>query len=210
MPPGTSFARARAPQGPWSTDMGETPRIDLTQRFEFASAFAFTLHDGQRRKGNGVPYYAHLMAVAATVLDFGGDEDTAIAAMLHDAVERIAAIVLAVSDCVGEPKPPWPARKAAYVARLAVAPPAAKLVAAADKLHNLRCTVADVRAHGDAAMLKFNAPSADILAYYDGCLAAVRDGVPSALAAELERTLAELRALVAAPAPSPFAPAAPA
>lgn len=208
--------------------MGETPRIDLTQRFEFASAFAFTLHDGQRRKGNGVPYYAHLMAVAATVLDFGGDEDTAIAAMLHDAVEdqggartlteiearygeRIAAIVLAVSDCVGEPKPPWPARKAAYVARLAVAPPAAKLVAAADKLHNLRCTVADVRAHGDAAMLKFNAPSADILAYYDGCLAAVRDGVPPALATELERRLAELRALVAAPAPLlPFAPAAPA
>lgn len=205
--------------------MRETRDVDLTHRFGFASTFAFTLHKGQRRKGNGIPYYAHLMAVAATVLDFGGDEDTAIAAMLHDAVEdqggvralkqiesrygeRVAAIVLAVSDCVEAPKPPWAKRKAAYVARLAVASPAAKLVAAADKLHNLRCTVADVRAQGNAAMLKFNAPAADVLAYYDGCLDAVREGVPPALAAALDGTLAELRALLAMPATSTFASAA--
>ena len=199
--------------------MPEIRHVDLTQRFALAEAHAFALHTGQRRKGNGVPYYAHLMAVTATVLDFGGDEDVAIAAMLHDAVEdqggartageiearygrRIAEIVLAVSDCVEAPKPPWAKRKAAYVARLSASTRDAKLVAAADKLHNLRCTVADVRAQGRSAMLKFNAPPADVLAYYDACLAAVRDGVPQALAAELDRALAELRTLLAMPGPS--------
>lgn len=205
--------------------MSDIRHVDLTQRFAFAEAFAFALHNGQRRKGNGVPYYAHLMAVTATVLDFGGDEDVAIAAMLHDAVEdqggariareietrygrRVAGIALAVSDCVEAPKPPWTKRKAAYVARLAAASGDAKLVAAADKLHNLRCTVADVRAHGPAAMLKFNAPPADILAYYDACLAAVRGGVPQALSVELDWVLAELRALLAMPGPAEFGHAA--
>lgn len=200
--------------------------VDLTRRFGFASTFAFTLHNGQRRKGSGVPYCAHLMAVAATVLDFGGDEDAAIAAMLHDAVEdqggarilkeiesrygkRVAAIVFAVSDCVEAPKPPWARRKRAYLARLAGASREAKLVAAADKLHNLRCTIADVRAQGSAAMLKFNAPVVDLLAYYDGCLAAVRDGVPAGLATELDWALAELRALLALPGRPGFAAARP-
>ena len=196
--------------------MKDRHHVHLTQRFAFANTFAFTLHDGQRRKDSGVPYYAHLMAVTATVLDFGGDEDTAMAAVLHDAVEdqggarilkeiedrcgaRVAGIVLEVSDSVETPKAPWPKRKTAYLARLAGASREAKLVAAADKLHNLRCTIADVRAQGSAAMLKFNAPADDLLAYYDGCLAAVRDGVPAGLAIELDRVLAELRALLALP-----------
>lgn len=202
--------------------MSSAPRTDLTQRLGFAVSFALTLHNGQRRKGNDVPYFAHLMAVTATVLDFGGDEDAAIAAILHDAVEdqggrrilaliderygkRVAGLVLAVSDCVEPPKPPWARRKAAYLARLARAVPEAKLIAAADKLHNLRCTVADVRVQGPAAMLKFNAPAGDIVAYYDACLHAVRDAIAPPLAYELDATLAELRMLLALPAPTAFA-----
>ena len=196
--------------------MEDRRHVDLAQRFAFANTFAFTLHEGQRRKGGGVPYYARPMAVTATVLDFGGDEDTAIAALRHDAVEdrsgarileeiedrrgtRVAGIVLEVSDCVETPKAPWPKRKAAHLARPAGASREAKLVAATDRLHNLRCAIADVRARGSAAMLTFNAPAADLLAYYEGCLAAVRDGVPAALAIELDRTLAELRVLLALP-----------
>lgn len=206
--------------------MHETAHVNLTRRFGFAEAFAFVLHNGQRRKGNGVPYHAHLMAVTATVLDHGGDEDTAIAALLHDAVEdqggrriletiherygkHVADMVLAVSDCVEAPKPAWAKRKAHYVARLADAPPGAKLIAAADKLHNLRCTVADVRTSGRSAMLKFNAPAADIVAYYDACLVAVADGIPPALLMELGWTLAELRMLLALPEPVPFPRATP-
>ncbi|MEO8486222.1 MAG: HD domain-containing protein [Betaproteobacteria bacterium] len=201
--------------------MRNASHVDLTQRFGFASAFALTLHNGQRRKGSGVPYYAHLMAVAASVLDHGGDEDMAIAALLHDAVEDqggrrilemirerygkgVADIVLAVSDCVEAPKPPWAKRKADYIARLVHASVGAKLVAAADKLHNLRCTVADVRSDGVSAMLKFNAPAADIVAYYDACIAAVADGIPATLRSELDWTLAELRMLLAMPRPVPF------
>ncbi len=206
--------------------MTASPHVDLTQRFGFAESFAYVLHAGQRRKGNGVPYYAHLMAVTATVLDYGGSEDAAIAAMLHDAVEdqggsrilreiearygkHVAQTVLTVSDCVDPPKPPWAKRKADYVERLAAGSSDAKLVAAADKLHNLRCTVADVRAQGPAAMHKFNAPAVDIVAYYDACIDAVEGDVPPPLLAELDWTLAELRMLLALPQPATFPRRAP-
>lgn len=202
-------------------------QVDLTRRFGFAEAFAFTLHNGQRRKGNGVPYYAHLMAVTATVLDFGGSEDAAIAAMLHDAVEdqggsrilreiearygkHVAQVVLTVSDCVDPPKPPWSRRKADYVKRLAAGSRDAKIVAAADKLHNLRCTVADVREQGPAAMLKFNAPAVDLVAYYGACIGAVAGDIPKGLLEALDWTLAELRMLLSLPQPSAFRSGAPA
>jgi (p)ppGpp synthase/HD superfamily hydrolase len=186
----------------------------LTGRFDDALDFAHALHRDQTRKGKRVPYIAHLMAVAATVLDHGGDEEAAIAALLHDAIEDqggmrahatirarfgagVAGAVLALSDATVTPKPPWHERKAAYVAHLRGTSPAVKLVAAADKLHNLRCTVADVREHGPVAMEKFNAPPVAIVAYYDACLGAVRADVPRALAAEIERALDDLRALLA-------------
>jgi (p)ppGpp synthase/HD superfamily hydrolase len=220
MPPDVDAASPGG-TGPTEVRMTHPDRVVLTPDFSHACAFALHLHRDQRRKGGDVPYAAHLLAVAATVLDAGGDEVTAIAAVLHDAVEdhggivvaqaierrygkRVADLVLAVSDSEGEPKPPWAKRKAAYVARLARAAPAAKLIAAADKLHNLRCTVADVRRQGPGAMLKFNAPAIDIVAYYDACMAAIRDAVPRSLVEELDWTLAELKALLALPGPSSF------
>src|SRR5947209_18837865 len=112
----------------------------LTDRFDRALLYATHIHGGQTRKGTAIPYMAHLMAVAATVLEYGGAEDEAIAALLHDAVEdqggeprladirnrfgaRVAEIVRACSDSVtdtsaGEPKEDWHLRKVRYVAHL--------------------------------------------------------------------------------------------
>ena len=59
----------------------------LSSRFTSALAYAAELHQEQERKVSGVPYVAHLLRVAGIVLEYGGNEDEAIAALLHDAVE---------------------------------------------------------------------------------------------------------------------------
>lgn len=148
----------------------------LTQRFDDAVAYARTLHADDVRKGTTVPYLAHLLGVSSLVLEHGGDEDQAIAALLHDAAEdhggrarladiaarfgtRVAAIVEACSDSLvadRHHKAPWWPRKAAYLRALATEPPDALLVTAADKLHNARALVADHRRDGDALWARFN------------------------------------------------------
>ena len=165
----------------------------LNPRFDSAMAFALNLHREQRRKGSNVPYAAHLLGVCSIVLDHGGDEDEAIAALLHDAAEdqggwetlktielrygaRVAAIVNGCTDSYGEPKPVWRPRKEAYVARLVTANRSVKLVAASDKLHNLRSTVADLRRAGPETLVKFNASPRDQLWYYGACIDALGAG----------------------------------
>jgi (p)ppGpp synthase/HD superfamily hydrolase len=127
----------------------------LTRRFELALQFASGLHHSQCRKGTPIPYISHLMAVSALVLEAGGDEDLAIAALLHDAVEdqggaptlqiirrmfgdRVANVVMECSDTDREPKPPWRERKERYLTHLLSASADALLVSMADKLHNAR------------------------------------------------------------------------
>src|SRR4051794_14565870 len=136
--------------------------MESSSRFEDALVYATRLHAQQVRKGSGVPYIAHLLAVTAIAMEYGADEDTAIAALLHDAVEdqggaatreairrrfgeRVVAIVDGCTDTEVTPKPPWRARKDAYVAHVLVAPPDVRLVSAADKLHNARSILADYR-----------------------------------------------------------------
>jgi (p)ppGpp synthase/HD superfamily hydrolase len=158
----------------------------LTDRFADALTFAEGLHREQTRKGNDIPYVAHLMAVAATVLEWGGDEETAIAALLHDAVEdqggletatrirerfgdRVAGIVLACTDSVEvDPadKAPWEARKQKYVAKLASVNADVALVTASDKLHNLTAMIRDVRREGPATLKRFGAAPDRLLWYY--------------------------------------------
>ena len=140
----------------------------LTDRFSEALVFAEKLHREQTRKGNDIPYVAHLLAVAAMVLEYGGDEDTAIAALLHDAVEdqgglktrdeiegrfggRVAGIVMACTDSdSADPgaKSPWESRKRPHIEKLRSADRDVALVTAADKLHNLNAMIRDVRRHG--------------------------------------------------------------
>jgi (p)ppGpp synthase/HD superfamily hydrolase len=188
----------------------------LTERFQRAFSVASEVHATQERKGTRVPYLAHLMSVAALVLEHGGDEDAAIAGLLHDAVEdsrdgketqarirrefgeRIAGLVMGCSDAVavpGEAKPPWRERKEAYLKRLAGAKdPAVLLVSACDKLHNLRSILADLRA-GIYVWSRFNEKNpATQLWYYESLAACYHGKVAAGLSRELSRVIADVRA----------------
>jgi (p)ppGpp synthase/HD superfamily hydrolase len=184
----------------------------LSSRFEDALGYAARLHAEQVRKGTGVPYIAHLLAVTALALEYGADEETAIAALLHDAVEdqggaatleairqrfgaRVAEIVDGCSDTDVTPKPPWRARKEAYIAHVRVAPPDVRLVSAADKLHNARSILADYRVLGDALWDRFTGGKAGTLWYYRALVDAFRAAGPSPLVEELARVVDELAAL---------------
>lgn len=156
---------------------------DLTDRFNSAFVAAFNLHRDQKRKGTSTPYMAHLASVAALVLEMGGSEDEAIAALLHDAVEdqggmdthamirsafgsNVAQIVLECSDSFSDPKPPWKERKEKYLEHLAGASKSVKLVSLADKLHNSKSILNDLLLDGDETWSKFNGGRDGTLWYY--------------------------------------------
>ncbi len=186
----------------------------LSERFERAMVYAAQLHAKQRRKGSRVPYVSHLLATAALVLEHGGGEDEAIAALLHDAVEDqggqktlaairrrfgpiVADIVEGCSDTDVVPKPPWRPRKEAYLAHLRRAPAAVRLVSAADKLHNARTTVADLRLNGASVWERFHAGPGEQLWYYRSLVAIFTRQGPRPLARELERVVTEMAKLAA-------------
>ena len=187
----------------------------VSTRFEKALVFAARLHADQRRKGTPVPYISHLLIVAGMVLEQGGDEDAAIAALLHDAVEdrggkptlakirrrfgdRVAEIVEGCTDAFTTPKPPWRKRKEAYLAHLPQASAAVRLVAAADKLHNARATVADYRALGEAVWGHFNGGREGTLWFYRAMVDALRAGGSFPVVEELDRVVSELERLASA------------
>ena len=183
----------------------------MTDRLVEAFALAEVLHRAQRREGSGTPYIAHLMGVASIALEHGAEEDEAIAALLHDAVEDqggiptleriraqfgegVAAIVAACTDSTAEPRPPWRARKEAYLAKLAGAPRSVKLVSASDKLYNARSIVLDHRTAGEAIWTRFSGGRDGVRWYYGELPIALRGG-PEALVEELARTCAQVVAL---------------
>ncbi len=187
----------------------------LGPRFEDALLYAAKLHREQRRKGGDIPYVAHLLAVTSLVLEHGGDETEAIAAMLHDAIEdqggastreeirqrfgeRVCEIVDGCTDTEVTPKPPWRERKETFLARLAEADTSVALVVAADKLHNLRSVVAEYRRLGPALWSRFRGGREGSLWYYQRVGELLDGRAPSTLMAELRRTHAELEALMAA------------
>jgi (p)ppGpp synthase/HD superfamily hydrolase len=187
----------------------------LTDRFSEALKLAEHLHRGQTRKGNDIPYVAHLLAVAAIVLEYGADEDTAIAALLHDAVEdqggmataelirtrlgdRVADLVMHCSDSVTTRtavKAPWRQRKEDYLARLAMADADVALIAAADKLHNLTATIRDVRAEGRQTLQRFAEPD-HVLWYFASVADALEPHRAAVPLAELRSRIGELTALM--------------
>src|SRR5512136_2535718 len=187
----------------------------LSTRFEEALIFATRLHAHQVRKSTPVPYISHLLIVAGMVLEQGGDEDTAIAALLHDAVEdqggrqtlgeirrrfgdRVAEIVEECSDAFTFFKPPWRNRKDAYLAHLPQASAAVRLVSAADKLHNARTTVADYRALGEGLWERFNGGREGTLWFYRAMVEALQAGGSFPLVEELDRVVSELERLASA------------
>ena len=197
----------------------------LGPRYAEAVAWAIRLHADQVRKGTGIPYVAHVLAVSAIALEHGADEDVAIAAVLHDAVEdcggertrellaarfggRVAAIVDGCTEATVTPKPPWAARKAGYLDHLPAAADDVLLVSASDKLHNARSILADLRAVGDALWGRFSGGREGTLWYYRSLVAAYeRAGtVPPALLAELRGTVEAMEAAAgyrAEPHPAP-------
>lgn len=187
--------------------------MSLSARFDEALAYAHEAHRDQLRKGTRIPYISHLMAVAAIVLENGGDEDAAIAALLHDVIEdgggdaarreirrrcgqRVVGIVDECTDAEVIPKPPWRGRKEDYIARLRHASPQARLVTSADKLHNARTILADYRVVGEALWERFNAGRDEVLWYYRSLAAALKEGGATPLVEELERVVNELTRLV--------------
>jgi (p)ppGpp synthase/HD superfamily hydrolase len=188
--------------------------MGLTARFEEALVFATQLHAEQTRKGTVIPYISHLLAVTSIVLENDGNEDEAIGALLHDAIEdqggaatreeirrrfgnTVVAIVDGCTDAEVLPKPPWRARKEAYIAHLRHASPSVLLVSAADKLHNARTVLADYRVLGDDLWQRFNGGKEGTLWYYRSVTNALKDAGTNPVVEELERVVSKIERLAA-------------
>jgi (p)ppGpp synthase/HD superfamily hydrolase len=188
------------------------PIVKLGQRFERALVFASKKHAGQTRKKTQAPYISHLLIVAGLVLEAGGDEDLAIAALLHDTVEdcggapvlkeirrrfgkRVAHVVEGCTDTDETPKPPWRKRKEDYLKHLRTADADTRLVSAADKLHNARSVLTDYRAIGESVWERFAGQRAGTLWYYRALAREFRRRKSNRVIAELSRAVHELGAL---------------
>ena len=187
------------------------PKLGI--RLQRAFRYAAEQHAGQTRKQTAVPYLSHLMAVAALVLEAGGDEDMAIAALLHDVVEdcggmprlrevrkqfgtRVAKIVEGCTDAYVVPKPEWLERKKNYLREVKHADAETRLVSAADKLHNVRTILADYRRDGESVWKRFSGKKEGTLWYYRALSDEYRRRNPNRLTRELEIAVAELERAV--------------
>jgi (p)ppGpp synthase/HD superfamily hydrolase len=190
----------------------ELPTAVLGARFSEAVRWASMLHADQCRKGTRIAYASHLLGVVSLVLEDGGTEEDAIAAVLHDAVEdrgvaeaeirarfgeHVARVVAACSDGIDGPRDAtdWRQRKERYLQHLEHddLPEGTLRVAAADKLHNARSILADLRDRGPSMWARFNAPGADQSWYYNELRRVLDQRHPdSVVTRELGRVVAEL------------------
>jgi (p)ppGpp synthase/HD superfamily hydrolase len=188
-------------------------RPDFSPRFDQAFVYAHQLHARQTRKGTTTPYIGHLLAVTSIVIENGGTEDEAIAALLHDAVEdaggaatreeirrrfgkNVATIVDGLTDTDQTPKPPWRKRKEDYITHLNEAPSSVLLVSLADKIHNAQSIVRDVRNEGESVWKRFTGGRDGSLWYYRSLVEAFRTrGQFVPMVNELDHTVTELERL---------------
>jgi (p)ppGpp synthase/HD superfamily hydrolase len=182
----------------------------LGERFDLALKMSHEYHADQKRKGAETPYFGHILGVASLVIDEGGTEDEAIAALLHDAPEdqggretldqigrifgeKVKQIVLRLSDTFDDPKPPWRKRKEDYLAHLRTEDDhSVLLVSIADKLHNARSIVLDRDDHGEEVWDRFTGGKEGSLWYYGELVGIFNESFPGAMAEELSRTVARL------------------
>ena len=175
---------AAIPPDPPARRQKKRARLPMSgnERFAQALAYAAQVHAGQLRKGTAVPYIAHPLAVSALVLEHGGDEDQAIAALLHDVIEdggirhaspinqhfgeRVLRMVLDCTDALGEARPEWALRKRRYLEHLDEVAADSLLVNACDKLHNARCILRDLEQDGAATLERFSGGREQLLWYY--------------------------------------------
>ena len=189
--------------------------IRLGPRFLRAFQFASKHHAGQARKASTIPYVAHLIGVASLVLEADGDEDLAIAALLHDVVEdcggapmlkevrrrfgaRVAKIVDGCTDADTYPKPPWRERKENYLRHLVGADADTRLVSAADKLNNVRSILSDYRQIGEFVWARFNGGREGTLWYYRSLRDEFLRNSPNRITRELQLAVNELERLARA------------
>ena len=189
--------------------------MELSDRFEHALSWAITLHGEQKRKLSGVPYVGHLLRVCGTVMEYAGDEDEVIAALLHDALEDqnrpgleediadrfgsgVLHIIKQCSDREDSPPPPWRKRKEAFLERLKMADASVRLVTAADKLDNVRNLVTLYSAWGDRVWEHFRGGKEGTLWYYRAAVNVLRHASENPLILELELAVRELESLTAA------------
>jgi (p)ppGpp synthase/HD superfamily hydrolase len=192
---------------------GSQKGIKLGPRFLRAFQFAADKHAGQTRKASSIPYIAHLMGVASLALEAGGDEDLAIAALLHDVVEdcggapmlkevrrrfgaRVAKVVGGCTDADTYPKPPWRERKENYLRHLAAADADTRLVSAADKLNNVRSILSDYREVGELVWARFQGGREGTLWYYRSLRDEFLRHAPNRITRDLELAVNELESLV--------------
>jgi GTP pyrophosphokinase len=176
----------------------------LSPNFAEALTFEARLHNAQT---------SHLLCVAGLVLEFGGTEDEAIAALLHDAGEDqggqatldrirrrfgpvVADVVEACSDADVQPKPEWRARKEAYIANVGRVSDSARLVSAADKLHDGTAVLRDYRHLGEKLWERFRGGKDGTLWYYRSLVDAYQAAGTHPIWAELDRVVSELEAEV--------------
>lgn len=188
----------------------------MSQRFTDALTFATQLHATQTRKGSGVPYIAHLIGVASIALEYGANEDEAIAALLHDAIEdqggeatrqeirhrfgdTVTEIVDGCTDSDQTPKPPWRQRKETYIAHLPKASTSVRLVSAADKLYNSWSILKDYRVVGEVVWKRFQGGKQGTLWYYRSLVEAFRRAESTPLVDELDRVVSKLEQLASIP-----------
>lgn len=189
-------------------------QIKIGDRFIKAFSFANNLHKDQFRKGANIPYISHPMAVASLVIENGGTEEEAIAALLHDAVEdcggppilekirqqfgeSVAHIVDGCSEPVTEPEPPWKERKLAYIAHVKQANPSVRLVSCADKLHNVRSVLFDYRQQGEKLWDRFNAGKKESIWFYRTLAKELRaNGERRPILDELDQAVSDLERIV--------------
>lgn len=186
--------------------------MHLTQRFNEALLYAAKLHAGQKRKSSDIPYLSHLLGAAALTLQFGGDEDQAIAALLHDAVEdqgglktlaeieqkfgkRVARIVDGCTDSYTIPKKPWLERKKQYILRLAGEPEDTRLVSLADKVDNARSIILNLQEDGRSTWNKFKGGREGSLWYYRELAAVFSRLANDPLTREFARLVGEMERL---------------
>ena len=189
----------------------------LGERFEQALPFAAETHRTQVRKGSGIPYIGHLLGVCSLVIEDGGSEDEAIAALLHDAAEdrggermlteirtrfgdHVADIVAAYSDTFQTPKPPWQERKQTYIDHLDGQPEAVLRVSLADKLFNARAILRDYLVVGDDLWDRFKAGRDEQLWYYRELADRFSHLLPGRMAVDLSDVVDELERVTGAPA----------
>ena len=179
----------------------------LTEKFQQALVLAYNLHSPQFRKDGRTPYIAHLLSVTALVLENGGNENEAIAALLHDAVEDRGgmatrqhilelfgeAVVNIIDGCTESdttPKPPWEERKLRYIQQICHGSKSVKLISLADKLHNGRDLLAALRQEGKIVWTRFHGGKEKTLWFYNSLLSCYQDD--NYLKQEFMRIIAEL------------------